>query len=32
MSGKPILDWATLSVSLYNTVVLFWLGLIRWSI
>jgi signal transduction histidine kinase len=27
MSGKPILDWATLAVSLYNTVVLFWLGL-----
>ena len=27
MSGILVLDWAILAVSLYNTIVLFWLGL-----
>ena len=27
MSGTLVLDWAILAVSLYNTIVLLWLGL-----
>ncbi|TLN26320.1 hypothetical protein FDZ74_01960, partial [bacterium] len=27
MSGRLLLDWATLSISLFNTLVLIWLGL-----
>src|SRR3990172_1510199 len=27
MSGNPSLDWATMAVSLFNTILLLWLGM-----
>ena len=27
MTGEPLLDWAIMAVSLFNTVLLLWLGL-----